>query len=76
MRPAAGPIPGSAIPSRLINPAGFDKAKPPAVQRSLTMRPPLAAYSQFAALLTQFSQDAFTTRYAATLEIAAETKFR
>jgi hypothetical protein len=28
MRPAAGPIPGSAIPSRLINPAGFDKAKP------------------------------------------------
>jgi hypothetical protein len=33
MRPAAGPIPGSAICPRLINPARFDKAKPPADQR-------------------------------------------
>src|SRR5260370_8185806 len=30
MRPAADPIPGSAIPARLINSIGFDKAKPPA----------------------------------------------
>jgi hypothetical protein len=31
MRFAESLIPGSAIPSRLINPAGFDKIKPPAV---------------------------------------------
>jgi len=31
MRLAAGPIPGLAIRPRLINPDGFDKARPPAV---------------------------------------------
>jgi hypothetical protein len=30
MRPAAAPIPGSAIPVTLINPAGFDKTRPAA----------------------------------------------
>jgi hypothetical protein len=32
MRAAAAPIPGSAIRTRLINPAGFDKAKPQAIR--------------------------------------------
>src|ERR1700722_1527363 len=30
-KPAAGPISGSAICLRLVNPVGFDKTKPPAV---------------------------------------------
>jgi hypothetical protein len=33
VRPAVGPIPGSAIRPRLINSVGFDKAKPLAVRR-------------------------------------------
>jgi hypothetical protein len=36
MRPAAGPIPGSTIWPRLINPVGFDKTGP-ADERQLTI---------------------------------------
>jgi hypothetical protein len=54
MRLAAGLIPGSAIPVRLINPGGFDKITPPAVQRPLTIAALLAADSPVARQLTQF----------------------
>jgi hypothetical protein len=37
MRFAESLIPGPAIPARLINPAGFDKIKPSAVLRLLTI---------------------------------------
>jgi hypothetical protein len=53
MRPAAGPIPGSAIRPRLINPAGFDKAKPQAVDDSMGIRGP---DSRLTRPLTGFSQ--------------------
>jgi hypothetical protein len=55
MRPAAGLIPGSAIPPRLINPAGFDKIKPPAIWRPLTIATAFGDGLAITRQLTRFS---------------------
>jgi hypothetical protein len=75
MRLAAGLIPGSAIALRLINPAGFDKITPPAVQRPLTITAAFGDRFAVVRLLTQFSQSGFTTCLAAPTETAMAINF-
>ena len=71
-RPAAGPIPGSAIPVRSNNPVGFDKTRPPAVERPLTIAAALRLPIAGQAAIEPFSQGRFTARLVATAELGAE----
>jgi Flp pilus assembly protein TadG len=74
-RPAAGPIPGSAIPARLINLDRFDKTRPPAIQRPLTIAAALRLRITVEAAIEPFSQGRFTARLAAAAELGAESQF-
>jgi len=74
-RPAADPIPGSAIPARLINPVGFDKTRSPAVERPLTIAAALRLPIAVQAAIEPFSRGRFTARLVAAAELGGESQF-
>ncbi len=75
MRPAADPIPGPAIPARLVNPVGFDKIRPGDVQRPLRMAGLIRGRFAACAAIARFSKDGFATRSVAPPKWRQEPNF-